>query len=265
MCVCVTRDKETNFEMSDEDWSSSDEEKSVPEDRKRPLDESLSSPSPPRSGGADGDNLSSGKVKLDPDGEDDSNEENVNSPAKKKLKVSEVKRREKNFIDDEAEESGDDMGSGSEEEEDEDQYEDDGVIVMDGEDDEGHKLKRKKAVVEHKRLQRSRHITVADDDDLELIRDNMQLGIQHGNRVEVDDTSAEIVPERVNDTNLSDDEEDEDDERAVSLNIRRNRYMDDYDNDEMKGFIEDDDDEDEKGVEDEQARERRRKLKEQER
>lgn len=220
---------------------------------------------------------------------DDSSDAAEASPAKKKSRVDEgqsekkeKKKREKNrFVDDEAEESGDDEGSeGGSEEEDQDQYEDDGMIVLDGEEDEdsddeaARRERRKEGGVERKRLKRSKHLSVVEDEDLELLQDNLlqaaqskRSGSQHSApgisaKVEGD---GEIQPERVH--GFEDEDEDDLQRAGTTGTARLNRYVDDYDSDEMKGFIEDDDEEeggDEE--EDEEAREeRRRKRKELER
>ena len=159
------------------------------------------------------------------------------------------------------------------------------MIVLDGEgsETESEDLNREKRRrgVEHTRLKRSKHLSVVEDEDLELLQDIEQRERRDKHQNPATGTSrasagsGEINPERVrDDDNLFEDDDEEEEELGGGEKVgsgvgggRHNRYVEDYDSDEMKGFIEEDDEDEEGGaVEDEEAREeRRRKRKEQER
>ena len=198
--------------MSEEIWASSDEEtetNATSQDRKRPLENS--SPSEKEATAPPSPSSSSGDDKR-------------SSPAKKKSrqdKKEKGRKEKKSFIDDEAEESGED-------EEDQDQYEDDGMIVLDGEgsETESEDLNREKRRrgVEHTRLKRSKHLSVVEDEDLELLQDNLLQGIEQRERRDKHQNpatgtsrasagSGEINPERVrDDDNLFEDDDEEEEE-----------------------------------------------------
>ena len=210
--------------MSEEIWASSDEEtetNATSQDRKRPLENS--SPSEKEATAPPSPSSSSGDDKR-------------SSPAKKKSrqdKKEKGRKEKKSFIDDEAEESGEDeegseKGEDFEEEEDQDQYEDDGMIVLDGEgsETESEDLNREKRRrgVEHTRLKRSKHLSVVEDEDLELLQDNLLQGIEQRERRDKHQNpatgtsrasagSGEINPERVrDDDNLFEDDDEEEEE-----------------------------------------------------
>lgn len=231
----------------------------------------------------DPENDDKGDVNIESDGENDTNKRALDGGIDDSAdETAKPKKKARNFIEDQADEGSDDEdgdgGDDRDDDEDEDEDEDvqgdedrndyvaDGFVVLDEDemsDDGATRVKKKR---NFQRIKHAKHVMAAEDDDLELIRDNM------ANERRYDEIAPELVREK-------DDENAEDgtasdkqgvavkDEDAGASDGRRglysSRYHDDYDSDDLSDFVVDDEDANEEGLhEEEDPEERRRRRKE---
>jgi hypothetical protein len=212
---------------------------------------------------SEGDNDAPTKRGLE-EGSDSSDDESVKP-----------KKKARNLVEDQAEDENDDDGDedGDEDEEDEEDvqgdedrndYVADGFVVLDEDEisDDGETRVKKKR--NFQRIKHAKHVLAAEDDDLELIRDNLASERRHD----------EIAPELVREEDDDNAEEDgageklggagkEGGREAGASDGRRglysSRYQEDYDSDDLSDFVVDDEDANEEGLREEEDPEERRK------